>query len=121
VLTDTFIDLGSSPPSNSYLTSESMRTPENWYPLKIMFCTMVQILGDKAQVKFAESKQNLHEAEILRLDSTRAKDQLGWRPQWSLQQTLQATVDWYRDWQAGLDMELITQKQISDFIGNSVN
>ncbi|MFT4629236.1 MAG: ubiquinone/menaquinone biosynthesis C-methylase UbiE [Cryomorphaceae bacterium] len=37
-LTHTFIDLGSSPPSNSYLTEEGMRGPEKWYPLKVMVC-----------------------------------------------------------------------------------
>jgi len=37
-LTYTFIDLGSSPPSNSYLTEKSMKEPEKWYPLKVMVC-----------------------------------------------------------------------------------
>ena len=30
-LSYTFIDLGSSPPSNSYLTELTMKAPENWY------------------------------------------------------------------------------------------
>ena len=34
----TFIDLGSAPPSNSYLTEQSMKEPEKWYPLKVMVC-----------------------------------------------------------------------------------
>jgi len=37
-LTHTFIDLGSSPPSNSYLTEQSLKEPEKWYPLKVMVC-----------------------------------------------------------------------------------
>ena len=37
-LVNTFIDLGSSPPSNSYLTKESMKLPEKWYPLKVLVC-----------------------------------------------------------------------------------
>lgn len=37
-LTHTFIDLGSSPPSNSYLTEQTMKEPEKWYPLKVMVC-----------------------------------------------------------------------------------
>ena len=37
-LIHTFIDLGSSPPSNSYLTEQSMKGPEQWYPLKVMVC-----------------------------------------------------------------------------------
>lgn len=37
-LTHTFIDLGSSPPSNSYLTEAAMNAPEKWYPLKVLVC-----------------------------------------------------------------------------------
>jgi len=37
-LTNTFIDLGSSPPSNSYLTEQTMNEPEKWYPLKVLIC-----------------------------------------------------------------------------------
>lgn len=37
-LSHTFIDLGSSPPSNSYLTEQTMKEPEKWYPLKVMVC-----------------------------------------------------------------------------------
>lgn len=37
-LTHTFIDLGSSPPSNSYLTEQTMKEPEKWYPLRVMVC-----------------------------------------------------------------------------------
>lgn len=34
-----FIDLGVAPPSNAYLTKESMAAPERWYPLKVLTCT----------------------------------------------------------------------------------
>ena len=37
-LNHTFIDLGSSPPSNSYLTKEGLRVPEKYYPLKVKVC-----------------------------------------------------------------------------------
>ena len=32
------IDLGSAPPSNSYLTHEGMYAPERWYPLRVLVC-----------------------------------------------------------------------------------
>ena len=34
-----FIDLGSAPPSNAYLTEDALRGPERWYPLKVLVCT----------------------------------------------------------------------------------
>jgi len=37
-LTHNFIDLDSSPPSNAYLTNQTMKEPEKWYPLKVMVC-----------------------------------------------------------------------------------
>lgn len=37
-LANTFVDLGSSPPSNSYLIDTSVKDPEKWYPLRVMVC-----------------------------------------------------------------------------------
>jgi SAM-dependent methyltransferase len=34
-----FLDLGSAPPSNAYLTPAGLNAPETWYPLRIMACT----------------------------------------------------------------------------------
>lgn len=33
-----FVDLGSAPPSNAYLTHASLNRPEKWYPLRVVFC-----------------------------------------------------------------------------------
>lgn len=33
------IDLGASPPSNSYLTEAALSAPEVWYPLRVRVCT----------------------------------------------------------------------------------
>ena len=33
------IDLGSAPPSNAYLTEQSLRAPEKWFPLRVLVCT----------------------------------------------------------------------------------
>ena len=38
-LSYTFVDLGSSPPSNSYLIMEDLKSPEKWYPLKVKVCS----------------------------------------------------------------------------------
>jgi SAM-dependent methyltransferase len=38
VLDHTFLDLGFAPPSNAYLTSDDLRRPEKYYPLKIRVC-----------------------------------------------------------------------------------
>jgi 2-polyprenyl-3-methyl-5-hydroxy-6-metoxy-1,4-benzoquinol methylase len=33
-----FVDLGTAPPSNAYLTREQLRDPEKWYPLRVLVC-----------------------------------------------------------------------------------
>ena len=35
----TFIDLGSAPPSNAYLTERNLKRPERWFPLRILVCS----------------------------------------------------------------------------------
>lgn len=37
-LLHTFVDLGSAPPSNAYLTDQTLEEPEKWYPLKVLVC-----------------------------------------------------------------------------------
>lgn len=37
-LTLSLIDLGSAPPSNAYLTSETLHAPEKWFPLRVLVC-----------------------------------------------------------------------------------
>ena len=32
------VDLGSAPPSNAYLTEQTLRAPEKWFPLKVLVC-----------------------------------------------------------------------------------
>jgi CDP-glucose 4,6-dehydratase len=39
-----------------------------------------------------------HEAELLHLDSSRARSRLGWAPVWSIDRALEATAAWYRDY-----------------------
>src|SRR5206468_3365156 len=32
------LDLGSAPPSNAYLSAQTLRAPELWYPLRLLVC-----------------------------------------------------------------------------------
>lgn len=34
----TLVDLGSAPPSNAYLTRETLKCPERWLPLRVLVC-----------------------------------------------------------------------------------
>jgi len=37
-LTLPLVDLGSAPPSNAYLTEQTLRAPEKWFPLRVLVC-----------------------------------------------------------------------------------
>jgi CDP-glucose 4,6-dehydratase len=56
-----------------------------------------------------------HEAETLRLDSSRARNALGWQPQWDLDHALTSIVDWYRTFAAGGSIRDVTLAQIRDY------
>jgi CDP-glucose 4,6-dehydratase len=56
-----------------------------------------------------------HEARYLKLDSSRARSHLGWRPRWGLGDGLAATVAWYRALHAGEDMAAVTSAQIEAY------
>ena len=38
-LTEQFVDLGTAPPSNAYLTSADLQAPEKYFPLRVWACT----------------------------------------------------------------------------------
>jgi CDP-glucose 4,6-dehydratase len=41
---------------------------------------------------------HVHEAQLLHLDSTKARERLGWKPVWSFEEGVAATAAWYRAW-----------------------
>lgn len=53
-VTLTLIDLGSSPPSNAYLTKLTMRRPEKWFPLKVLVCESCWLVQAEAYSRAAE-------------------------------------------------------------------
>jgi CDP-glucose 4,6-dehydratase len=56
-----------------------------------------------------------HEAQLLALDSARARANLGWRSLLSSQDSLAWTLDWYKGLDSGLSAREVTRKQIEKF------
>lgn len=48
------IDLGSSPPSNAYLTAERLGGPEQWFPLRVLVCTSCWLVQTEDFVRAEE-------------------------------------------------------------------
>ncbi len=62
-----------------------------------------------------DSAPRPHESASLRLDSSKARERLGWRPRWDLATTVSQTVRWYRAWHGGTGVRGLTFEQIADF------
>jgi len=60
-----------------------------------------------------------HEAGILRLDITKARTKLGWKPFWDIEHTVRATVDWYKSYKEK-DMYQFCKRQIESYVRNIV-
>lgn len=62
-----------------------------------------------------DSAQQTHEANTLRLDSSKARSRLGWYPRWNLQTALDKTLAWHQAWRQGSDMATISVQQIHEY------
>ena len=56
-----------------------------------------------------------HEAHFLKLDCSKIKSELGWKPRWHIAEAVEKTVEWAKAWEAGADMRALTEEQIEAF------
>jgi len=56
-----------------------------------------------------------HEARFLKLDSSKARTKLGWKPIWPLPLALQKIVEWHKAFDEAADMRAMTTHQIENF------
>lgn len=59
-----------------------------------------------------------HEAYFLKLDCSKIKHTYGWMPHWNIETAVEKTVEWYKTWNDGGDVNLCMERQINDFIEN---
>jgi CDP-glucose 4,6-dehydratase len=72
--------------------------------------------GEGSWVYSGKASDRQKEARTLRLDSTKAKRCLGWRPQLLLDQAVDLTVDWYKaDTSESYDMGEFSEQQIREY------
>jgi CDP-glucose 4,6-dehydratase len=58
-----------------------------------------------------------HEAKLLKLDSSKAREHLHWRSRWSVAEALDASIAWYKAYYAGENMDSFTVRQIDSYLG----
>lgn len=60
-----------------------------------------------------------HEANYLKLDSSKARARLGWRPIWNTEKAIESVVDWIRVYKNGGNIREVCFDQISDYSGEA--
>ncbi|WP_426092445.1 CDP-glucose 4,6-dehydratase [Flavobacterium sp. DSR3-2] len=66
--------------------------------------TMIKTWGEGASWQL-DTNSNPHEAGFLKLDCSKAAQELKWMPQWNLEFTLKSIVDWHKAWINNADMK----------------
>ncbi len=82
--------------------------------VRYLVSEMSKLWGDGASWQVVE-QEKMHEAHLLRLDSSKARFGLGWKPRWTLVEALKQTVQWYREFYEGRDARSTTLRQIQAF------
>ena len=76
---------------------------------------LINISGSKSTIELSDRTGQPHEAGLLKLDISKAKEMLGWRPVLDMDASLNWICDWNKSHQNNMDLRLATLKQISEF------
>lgn len=66
----------------------------------------------KIPIRYEQS--SLHEAQILKLDCSKAKTELRWKPVWNVEKAIQQTALWYREFIE--KKHIISRQQLKEYI-----
>lgn len=62
-----------------------------------------------------DSGENHHEANYLKLDISKAKSQLDWKPRWNLSTALGQITNWHQSWLAKENIQQLCLKELEQF------
>ena len=78
-----------------------------------LFC---EIWGDNAKWKNIAEENAPHEANFLKLDSSKIKNSLQWSPKWNIKDAIDKTVEWSRVYIQGGNIINCMDKQIKEYV-----
>jgi CDP-glucose 4,6-dehydratase len=67
-----------------------------------------------------DQNSNPHEADFLKLDISKAKSKLDWRPTWNLSHTLEKIVSWHKAWLNQENMQDVCLAEIEEYMNDSI-
>lgn len=74
--------------------------------------------GDKVEWSL-QNGVHPHESKVLKLDSTKSKQMLNWKPMLTLEKSIDLVLKWNRSHVAGENMKEVTEKQIKDYMSTN--
>jgi len=116
-------------PLNGYITlaeklyNEGVKFAEAWNfgpddkdakSVEWIMKTICNYWGEGASYSIDNNPQP-HEANYLKLDCSKAKNELGWLPSWDIEKTLKSIVDWNKALLKGENIREITERQIEEY------
>ncbi len=76
---------------------------------------IAQSWGERAKWQHDEALHQPYEESYLKLDCSKARDKLGWKPRWSLQKAIEQSTAWYKAWYQGEDTFKLSLSQIETY------
>jgi len=103
-----------------YTKGESFSEAWNFGPDDADACTVEWIMNRLCELRTEakwkiDSNLQMHEAYVLKLDSSKSKALLGWRSRWNLNQSLEKVLEWDTAWQKKDDMTKVSLDQIHTY------
>lgn len=84
------------------------------WPVERIAAKLAALWGDGASWT-SDTGLSVHEAHFLKLDSSKARAELHWRPRFNTETALEWTLDWYRACDMQQDMRRMTEEQIAAY------
>lgn len=84
-------------------------------PVSAVADALAELWGDGAEWR-QDPLEHPHEAATLKLDSTKARIELGWRPRFSLHEALVHTANWYKALSRRDNLRELTSEQVSSYL-----
>ncbi len=76
---------------------------------------LVNNWGDGSSFKVDTNESKLHETSYLKLDCSKARIKLGWKPQWSMVECLKRICAWHKAHLNNQDMKIYTMNEIKHY------
>jgi CDP-glucose 4,6-dehydratase len=84
-------------------------------PVEEVATLSCSLWGRNDLLRINEDLNAPHEAITLKLDSTKARSELGWVPRWPFEEAVARTIEWYRHYMMGEAMLAFTRQQIAAY------